>query len=163
MYIVPHAAVGASIAKYFGQGKGWLIFGWAWISHYVLDALPHTEVSTFLPTHPELNVATREELIVFSVDIILAAVIIVILKRLGWWKRWYWWGVLGAMLPDILDNIPGVNVWLRQFHPFDWLHQLHQWAHVDMSRDIWIWGVLMPLVVTGLAAWCFYATHRRKA
>ena len=160
MFIVPHAAVGASIAKHFGKGKSLVVFVLAWVSHYVLDALPHTEVSTFLETSKELITVTREELAVFGIDLALAVVIVWILKKLGWWKPFYWWGVVGAMMPDILDNVPRVNVWLRQFHPFDWLHQLHQWAHINMSVNLWVLGVILPIVVVALAIWYFYSSEK---
>jgi hypothetical protein len=163
MYIVPHSAVGVVIAKYFGKGKSLVVFVLAWVSHYVLDALPHTEVSTFLETSDELITVTREELLVFGFDLALAVIIVWILKKLKWWKSYYWWGVIGAMLPDILDNIPKVNVWLRQFHPFDWLHQLHQWAHIDMSVNLWMLGVILPIVVVALAIWYFYSSKKISA
>jgi hypothetical protein len=162
MYIVPHTIVGISITKPLGRARGWLAFILAWASHYVLDALPHVEVSTFMPTDSELNTATKTELIIFGIDLAIFVIIFLLLKKFGWWRSWYWWGVIGAMIPDILDNIPGVNTWLRHYHPFDWLHQFHQWAHINMSASIWVWGVIIPFVVMGLASWYFFLSGTKS-
>ena len=43
MLITVHFLVGAAIGKYVGQT--WLIIILALLSHYILDALPHTKMS----------------------------------------------------------------------------------------------------------------------
>jgi len=124
------------------------------LSHYVLDAVPHTEGKTFRPRPacalPVISVDLVEAGIEFFVGLAVVAWLISTCPALN--TRATVFGVLGALLPDFID-LPMGFLFRR---PLVHARQLH-WT---VTRPHALWGILTQLAVIGLAGLSLWRTGR---
>lgn len=114
MVILPHMLAGAVIGT--RVRNIWLIFILSWLSHYLLDFLPHWDYLA------ELDLTNLGHLARIAVDLILGIILVLILIR-SHSKKWVILvGIVAVLLPDIL------NVVYDTFN-FQWLEPLVLFHH----------------------------------
>jgi len=150
MTITPHILAGAALATATKSLPVAFLLGF--VSHFVLDAIPHLDPGTFFAIPGDEDkpwpawvyiTAILEFIITMAVFIILFnnrsdfAIISV--------------GALGGISVDIIDNNPlkFIHKWpvFKQFHAF------HELIHYELPIDKWYWGLLSQLVIIGLSFW----------
>lgn len=152
MLATPHLLVGAVIGSLFSSWPPVIII--AFLSHYILDAIPHTESSTFRPIEERRDpkFVTNTDYIAAAIDITLGLIVVIYLSLRG---REYFLPFLGALVaaaPDI-DNFP---LWYRATHNwpvFKQLYGLHNFIHFDLETKYWLVGLLIEIVICGAAIW----------
>jgi hypothetical protein len=168
MLTVSHTLAGAAIGSFFPntvQGNE-LAFGAAWLSHYVLDALPHWErlidrhihgFETDLPA----NKWPRSIYYQAYIDVLLAAAIIFLvlghnLHGGSIWQSSIFWGAIGGFFPDLIDNLPYWNRFFKKLPVFKQERAFHQWIHVSPETQKSVpkyTGLITQLMVIGFGVW----------
>ena len=147
MFEVPHMLAGAAIGKIWPRARYALPA--AFLSHLVLDALPHREVTEI----PGLTPATRD--VLGAVAIVAALALVAILS----WKRPQRWVMLGAafcaILPDLLDHVgpKAYQVWFDRSLLTAWFSHFHSWIQTGSRGYPLVPGLAGQVVVIALALW----------
>ncbi len=147
MLVVPHLIFGAALGQAVNDlpGATVLAFGLGVASHYFLDSLPHWERlvgykgSDFDPARPASE-WPRGYLIHATIDVILAALLLVYLMWRVPHGQFYqnpvFWGALGAVLPDLLDNVPFWSGKIANWPIFKQERYIHRYFHItDESQQ----------------------------
>jgi hypothetical protein len=152
MIITPHAIVGASISNIF-QGDLVVAFVLAFLSHYLLDMMPHTdyditgfmdkETRTVRSIFDDLRAATH--LIFIFIDFIVAAILCILFFVRGENSLYITLvGVFAALLPDFFQfmfykfkNQPWI--FFQKVH--DRVHHLIKFEHNN------VWGIIFQIIV----------------
>ena len=180
MLEVPHVVLGAALGEAVVglPGAPAIAFGMGLISHYFLDSLPHWERlfgPKFSPEEESEQSFSTETpvkqwpkffVISAAIDLILALALIYYFNwRLPNGGHFYlnpvFWGCFGAILPDLLDNIPFWNRKISNWPIIKQQRYLHRYFHISgqsqnhMPKYL---GLITQLVVFFLAAW-FVLAH----
>ena len=145
MFEVPHMLAGEALGKVWPRARYALPAGL--LSHFVLDAVPHREVT-------EIPGLSRTAVHILEPIGILGAVALV--AGLAWHKpqRWVMWGAAAsAILPDLLDYVhPIARYWktLPFTPPLTYLHNLIQCSSRGFPVGL---GIANQVVVIALALW----------
>lgn len=143
MLTVPHLLAGAAIGSTIPDSLAGnvLAFGFGWLTHYVLDTIPHWErmvdpfgdddFKTTLPARKW----PRHVFYQAVADVILALVILVVV--LNWWgdpvpfwRESIFWGAVGGIGPDVVDNTPFWNRFLTKLPFIRRETNFHQTVHI---------------------------------
>lgn len=147
MLSVPHVVLGAALGQAVSEvpGAGLIAFGLGWASHYLLDSLPHWE--RLVGAHgPDFDTKTpvrewpKSYLIQAVLDVVIAALLIgYLIWRVPhgdqFWQNPVFWGAIGAVFPDLLDNIPFWNRRLSNLPFFKQQRFLHYYFHITEASQ----------------------------
>jgi len=121
MFIAGHAIAGALIGQQIGEGAI-LIFLLAFISHFLLDLIPHGDhhhvVDFYFGKKQKLK-ALYSTIIVDAIATIIIVVTLLTFVNLN--RVAVAWGVIGAVLPDLLVGLNELvksskTQWFTKFH-----------------------------------------------
>jgi hypothetical protein len=144
MLSTPHLLTGAAIVLTVPQPE--LSLPLAFLSHFVLDAIPHTEPGTFLSqTRTEPTVPSKIEMKWAALDFFVGFLILGFLF-LRSKNPFLLYGGFLAVLPDFIDNVPYWHQ-LRERFVFRQIHWFHGRAHFSLEKKYWPWGVFTQLVL----------------
>ncbi|MCX6806899.1 MAG: hypothetical protein NT135_02150 [Candidatus Berkelbacteria bacterium] len=152
MLATPHILVGATIASTNLDPS--ISLPICFLSHFILDAIPHLESSTFLAKYRSKEDELSQKEITYAIlDCVLGAIIVLFLY-LKFNNIMLVYGAFFALLPDIIDNVP---YWygIRKLPVFKQLHQLHDFVHHNLSEKYWYIGLATQLALFGCVAWVF--------
>lgn len=147
MILAPHMMVGGIIGDLVDNIPLALLIGI--ISHFVFDAIPHLETSTFKSYfgRKEGDKLVKAEMIFEVFEIIIGLILIYFF----WKNHQYQWpiffGALGAILPDLIDNVPFWSWKLRKYPIFKQTHWLHENLHFDLKPRYWYLGLPVYIVI----------------
>ena len=153
MLITPHLLTGAAIGA--TNLSPAISFTLAFLSHFVLDAIPHLESTTFYKDkRKKIDEPVREEYYYAAVDAVIG-IAIIFLIYFYFQNPLVLWGAFFGILPDIIDNVP---LWygIRKFPVFHQLHQLHDFIHFDLKKKYWVWGLISQLIIIAAALFFCY-------
>lgn len=106
-------------AGYVGEriGNPFLAFLVGVIIHFLLDAVPHYDTT-------DNGKVTKRQLVLSITDLIIGILLIVFLFKADLsLKSSFFWGALGGIFPDILDNIP---FWQNAFRSTSFGKRFHK-------------------------------------
>lgn len=153
MIAAPHMIVGAILGDLITNYPLAFLAGFA--SHFIFDAIPHLEHSTFWKKgeRKEFHLTKGEYFFIFSE--ILIGLLIVLWFFLSRSKNWaILIGAFGAILPDFIDNVPFWSPFLRKFPIFKQFHQVHNFIHHrKMDPKNWIFGLIVYIIIIGIFMW----------
>ena len=169
MLTVPHVLVGAAIGSLIGDvpGAPAVAFAAGWASHYVMDFVPHWE-RLYRPfdaidfeTDTPAKDWPRHIFVQAALDVIVAGVILyAIWTNTGgasWWRTdQIFFAGLGAVVPDLLGNVPFWNKSLRRFSIFKREYAFHSGIHITDSaqRAVPRWlGLLTQVIAVTISLW----------
>jgi hypothetical protein len=169
MLTVPHALTGAAIGALVKDATvaPLVAFSVGWVSHYVLDTIPHWE-RLYRP-HDEIKFDTDQSARDWPKHIFVQAVLdVLIATGLIMWiyqsraevGSVMLWGALGAVLPDLLDNVPFWNRTLRRLPFFSQEQKFHDSIHIneDTQRRVpKILGLLTQVAVVVISLFIIFA------
>ncbi|MEK7548663.1 MAG: hypothetical protein AAB499_02080 [Patescibacteria group bacterium] len=171
MLTVPHTLIGAALGSLAPDSpvSNVLAFGLGWLSHFVLDTIPHWERLIEAPEGRVKGFATEQTPNMWPrlyfwqavIDVLLAATIILGLiyfweNALRFWRSTWFWGALGGFFPDVVDNNPYITPHLQHRRGWRWLRHFHQSIHISlraqkkMPRFV---GLLTQVVAVGFSLW----------
>lgn len=152
MLTTPHALVGASIGV--ASGNPVLGFAGAIVSHYLLDAIPHTDPGTFHYDEPEPIKVTSRDLTMGLVDLGLTLGLLTWLAGAAPIVTWSTLaGIVGAILPDVVAVARFV---FPKLYNIDWLRKYYELTkkyHRTSPPSQWILGMITQLTVIVLCLW----------
>lgn len=172
MLVVPHLLFGGALGEAVSglPGANGLAFGLGIVSHLFLDSLPHWErlvgPKLAAPGGEGFNTETpikqwpRIYIVSAVADVVIAALLMVYINwRLPhghFYQNPVFWGGLGAVLPDLLDNVPFWNRAIANWPLVKQLRYLHSYFHISNESQHHMpkyLGLITQLVVFFFSAW----------
>lgn len=168
MLAVPHLIFGAALGQAVSElpGSGAIALGLGVLSHYFLDSIPHWErlvgpKGSEFQTETPLKEWPRSYLIQTVIDVVLAVLLLVyLLWRVphgdAFWQSPVFWGAIGGLLPDVIDNTPFWNRTIAQWPVFKQQRFFHRYMHISEASQEHMpryAGLLTQLAVFVLSAW----------
>lgn len=150
MIAAPHMIIGALIGSLIQNYP--LAFLAGFVSHFIFDAVPHLEHSTFLPLEKRHDYKLTTRVIIFEFFEILLGIFIVFLFFKKFQNPAIFWAVAGAVIPD-WHMVPYIGMKLRNVWGFKQFHQFHSWIHFDLKAKYWLFGLPVYIIVIGITIW----------
>ena len=143
MLLTAHAAVGAAIGASTENLP--LIIILAFLSHFVLDILPHSDWGMWHDYEKDFKLKLKDYILVFC-DILMVLIMSLYLwNNLG--NNYIMIGIFAAILVDLVDNVPYIKDILRKLPLFSQIHRVHRKLHFQLSINHWIFGSLLQIIV----------------
>jgi hypothetical protein len=151
MTFLTHVAVGSAVG--LATKNPYLGFAAGVVSHHVMDIIPHSDPGSLGASAKNiLKKENRIGLIWAASDAMVGAVFFVFILLKFNFESAVLWGMIGAVLPDLIDNSPLWSPPLRQIFPFNYYHRFHEKFHFTISAKNYFWlGVLTQLVLIYLS------------
>jgi hypothetical protein len=148
MFLTCHLLVGAAIGKALRRPP--VAYPAAYVSHYVLDAIPHLDGGGLLgcggaPTPLMKGLG--------AVDLLIGAFILWLLIRRQPDARRMAWAAFCAILVDVIDYVPPWCEWVHHSPWTCWFSTVHDLYHHGLTRDQWVVGFGTQLAVALGSAW----------
>lgn len=152
-HLITGAAIGSS------NRKAWIVLPLAFLSHFVLDWIPHSCFNA-LPKSAWHGAGL--------VAIIVGAIIECGLCIYALWIAWKlprrWLAIaagLAAFLPDPLSYIHPFSNWFELLPGSHWVPWVHTTFHHDVTSTHIVWGFITQVVVMALGI-CILARKRSE-
>jgi hypothetical protein len=152
MILTPHAIVGAALANIFPSDPA-LGFGLAFLSHYVLDVLPHTDydVSNFMDKDSKTvksifkNTGSALHFLFIIIDFVIAIFLcILFFVRDGKSLLLTFIGIIGGLLPDFFQFL----YYKYKNQPWIFYQKIHDKLHHTIkTRNEKLLGMLFDLAL----------------
>lgn len=149
MTLTVHIAVGSAIGLATGEATPAFLLGF--VSHHVVDVIPHSDPGSSGATI--YTIMQKQRALTFALlDILCGSALFLFVM----WSTDFSWpvflGILGATLPDLIDNSPFWSPFLRKYFPIKFYHDFHETVHYTIMERKYLWvGVITQLVVAGAA------------
>jgi len=145
MIYTPHVISGAVIGSLIQNLPAAFAIGF--VSHFVFDAIPHLETSTYRK-EKDKDKKPEKKAIIFEVFEVLVGTIIVYF----FWKNHefapaIFWAAFGSILPDLIDNVPFWSWELRKLPGFKQFHEFHEFVHYNLKKKYWYFGIPVYIIV----------------
>ena len=129
MLLSVHATVGAII----GENANTSLFAFilAFISHFVLDIIPHGDAKLIKAYRNEYK--SKGVLYLIAFDLIASVILISLLfyfHKISWSQK-VLWGIVGGILPDLM--VASHEITNKYFSRW---HKIHSWTHDRISWTI---------------------------
>jgi hypothetical protein len=149
MLTTPHLLTGAAIG--LATGNPVLSFAGGFVSHFVLDTIPHAD-GNFSPTPDVLNITFKDYPgIIFEILVGLSFTLYFTLQRPEYFGVMIL-GAVGTLLPDLISNIPLWSKRIRSLPVLKQFHALHHFVnHRPWSEVSLLTGITTQIIVVLLA------------
>ncbi len=173
MTTTPHILAGAALASLLPAGPAsikLLGFGLGFVSHYILDAVPHWERLYGPHYNDELPAAYSDWPAHITYQGLADALVgcaaffmILIFAVPGPGRPVVFLGGAGAVFPDLMDSVPWWAETTKRLPVWRYLTRFHDWAHLDYDLQR-RWPAFLGLVsqVAVIAAALFILLARQK-
>lgn len=154
MLATPHLLTGAAIGILFGSLPAVIVI--AFLSHFALDAIPHTETSTFRPIAERDIDDQRIDKITYNIAYVDVAVGMIALTLILSNKANIALPLAGAgaaILIDVINHVPLWKKYTRELPLFKQVYQFHKGIHYQLLTKFWPVGIITQIVVIGVAIW----------
>jgi hypothetical protein len=155
MISTSHLLIGASVGAACGNPYSAFVGGV--ISHFVADAIPHTDPGTVTGKKPGETLKFRTADYVFvAVDLVIGISLVAFFasKSSSMLGLNMAAGAFGAIAVDLIDNNPFISPFLRKLPIFKQLHQVHEASHtalgIEIKKKSWYYGVATQIISIGL-------------
>lgn len=155
MFLTCHMLVGAGIGKALQRPA--LACPAAYLSHYVLDAVPHLDGGGLFNVVGPPTLAVK---VLGVADLAIGAVVVWWLIRGRPLSRTMGWAAFCAILVDIIDYVPPWCEWVHHCKWISWYSFAHDLYSHGMMRDQWLPGFGTQIVTAFLGAWFITRTPR---
>ena len=149
MLTLSHSTVGLLIGTVVPNPV--LSFFLAWLSHYILDFIPHSDVGYF-KDRGENWLKNKRVIAWVFLDVILSIIVfgLVIAKRgFGFILLA---GYIGSLVPDILDNSPFWSEAIRKIPAVKWEYErVHNYFHHTVKeKKVFIYGIIISYIFNAI-------------
>jgi hypothetical protein len=153
MYLTGHTAVAVAVVTALGIKNPVAAFGVGWLSHYVVDFIPHGDEEAGEWAERGKNKIGRIAIILAIDCAVLFSIVAAYVAHRGWeWPAAF--AAAGSAVPDVLW---GLSVVLKR--PFIGpLERLHDRGHnfFNVRMPLWLGLVLQAVVAGSLWAWLIF-------
>lgn len=129
MILVTHAVVGGAVGQIISNPV--LAFSAGFLSHFILDAIPHWDYPLHAKTGVDLDVDMDISSRYFKHDIAKIALDILVGFMLVYFFHLSFWAACGAIFPDFLQ----FAYFKLRWRILRWLQSFHIWIHSDLHLD----------------------------
>jgi len=159
MMTIPHMLAGAAIGR--TARRPWLAYPAAFASHFLLDYLPH------LDTHGLFGVKrggpTGIEASVGVADFLIGALLVLTLSRRQPDRRVMLGGAFCGALLDIVEYVPPVGPWFKNWAGTAWLARFHHGIQHNLTPSHWLLGFGTQAIVLAISiAICLPRRRKRE-
>jgi len=145
MTLTAHVATGIAIGSLTDSPT--VGFFASWITHHVVDSIPHSDPGSWGATGENIF-KSRKSSIWTICDITIAGILFFSFFALSGFSVIFFVSVLGATMPDLIDNSPFWSRSLRKLRPFQWFHQFHEIVHYTIKTRKYLWlGILTQVLI----------------
>ncbi|MCD6422170.1 hypothetical protein J7L13_02375 [bacterium] len=153
MLITTHTIVGFTLGHL--SESPYIAVPLAFGTHYLLDGIPHFEVSSFRrPGERSLKPKNKFELFFVLADILVALVFLGAMR--SFWSLPALLGAFFGVLPDFLDNVFLWSEFLHRLPVFKQLYLFHKTFHWTARGKMMFWGVVSQVFLVSLCALVFW-------
>jgi len=145
MLSTPHLLSGAAVGAVGAPFGLPAVFALAFISHIVLDMVPHSDVN--LLEGGENDKYTRGDFYAVALEIVIAIVLVIYFAFRTNVPQPILIGAVGGFAIDVIDNMPYWQQTVRKWPFFKQLHQLHDTLHTSLKERGRILGVVTQFIV----------------
>ena len=146
MFLTAHSAIGVAIAT--KATNPWLAFIFAFIAHYVIDAIPHGDEILFDNMKTKKEKYTKLTIMLIIDFAIIALYLLLIMTKISLNPVIIFTAVLGSILPDILWGLYDIKP-VSVLKPFVKLHNIcHNIFNKKLSLKT---GLIIQLLIVILA------------
>lgn len=149
MTIAPHALVGAALATATTSPTVAFLLGF--VSHFLLDAIPHFEPGTLADLSEDSNEWPVWVYVWIFAEIAASVLLIYLLFHQRWDANLIYWGAFGGIFVDLVEHSPLAV--LRPLPFFKQLHWLHENLHLEINRKYWYWAIFFTMISIGGPLW----------
>lgn len=147
MNLSTHVAVGAAVG--YATRNPILGFLAGYISHHVIDSIPHTDGGS-LHVHVDNFSKDKRILIIVGFDLAIVVFLAIFLTRYLGPNVPMIVGAFGGALPDLIDNMPFWSTKIRKAFPA--FHRMHEFFHYTIEEPQYLWvGVMTQVFLIGLS------------
>lgn len=163
MMITPHAVVGAAVGSVVETPA--LAFLLGFVSHHILDALPHIDLNNLYDDSQDSNLCYNWiDYLVIGIDALIALLVLAVFYQSATdqiassasaHSAAFWWGALGGVFPDLIDNHPWCFItrkWLI-LRQYSWLHHKLHLSIATKNRWFWLSTIVEILALIGGIWW----------
>ena len=149
MIILAHSLVGAAVATKTESLPVAFLLGF--VSHFVLDAIPHFDPGTIVNPFGKKNVSWPKWVYGFILlDFLTTILVFYFLKnRPGF--EFMIAAAVGAVLVDVIENFP--SEFIRNLSILKQIQWLHGKVHFWLPTKKWYWGALTSTIIIGGSIW----------
>ncbi|MCX6737327.1 MAG: hypothetical protein NTX26_01100 [Candidatus Parcubacteria bacterium] len=149
MLILAHSTVGLLIGTVVKNPV--LSFLLAWLSHYILDFIPHSDAGYF-KARGENWLKNKKVVSWIFLDAILSGTLLLILTFKNGFQPSLVSAYFGSLLPDIVDNSPFWSEALRKFPPINWEYRYihNHFHHTLKNRKTFICGIIISYIFSAI-------------
>jgi hypothetical protein len=149
MNLSTHAAVGALVGSYTGNPI--LAFFAGIISHHLADYIPHTDGGS-LNVNVKNYAQDKRIILIVALDLLILAGIAIYLFANIQVSSSMIFGAIGAMVPDLSDNMPFWSPRLRQTRFGQIYHKMHETLHYTIENSSVLWtGVVNQIILIAIS------------
>ena len=141
MIFTTHIIVGSAAGSLTGNPG--LAFLYGLISHHIIDAIPHIDPGSYIK---EKYWKYPKVLVTIGVDLLVGLIIFVWLWKQREFSPVIFWGALGGVISDIVDNGPWQEV-VRKLPVFKQFHAMHHYLHATVPPKWLALGMLTQLAL----------------
>jgi len=145
MIFTTHIIVGGTTGSIINNP--YLAFAGGFISHHIIDAIPHLDPGSFTRLQPKKKFWEVPKIIaVIFADVAVGSVVFYLLWRYAGYPLPMLAGAVGAVISDVVDNGPWQDT-IRKYSPFKKFHVFHEKYHRTVLPQQWLLGILTQLVL----------------
>lgn len=147
MLAVPHMVAGAALAR--RVRPWWLALSLAFLSHFLLDMIPHIGTHKFLD--PSAARLTVSESIFATLDFLLGAALVAWAALGRSDRRMVFAGGLLGILIDLVEYVPPWNAWYAALPGADRFIAIHHAIQHNVGFDLWVLGYGTQILVLAIS------------
>jgi len=152
MLVTAHSLTGAFIGKEVGYPP--LAFLLGFISHFILDAIPHNDGPDDAVVRGENEPMSSAQYAIVAADIALTIIVMIYFLNRGEATPGFIWGAIGAVLPDFVDNTPFWSTTVRKLPVFKQFHIFHHGLQ-KIKTPMWF-GLLTQYAIAAVFFWLLF-------
>lgn len=145
MFIASHSIAGGILGDAIGNPI--LAFLCGFILHFVLDAIPHEYEHDGEKT-------SLKDIVLLGIDLVITYFVWITFfpKEISLLGPFFW-GALGGIFPDLMDNVPIIEKAFRKLSFGKKFHQFH-WFIQKTNVGVF-WGEIIQYSILALLIWLF--------
>ena len=147
MLAVPHMVAGAALAR--RVHPGWLALSLAFLSHFLLDMIPHIGTHKFL--NPAVSRLTVSESIFATLDFLVGAALVAWAAHGQADRRMVFAGGLLGIIVDLVEYVPPWNAWYAASPGVSRVIAFHHAIQCNVGFNLWPVGYGTQILVIAIS------------
>ncbi len=152
MTLTAHIAIGSAVGLATGNPVAAFFAGW--VSHHIADGIAHSDAGS-VGAKIDNILSDKKNLRMVFLDILIAIIVFGIFVMGSDRNILVFWGALGGMFPDLVDNSPFWSLTTRKYFPFNILHLVHETIHCTVKQKKYFWLGILTQILAVTISFCY--------